>query len=134
MMLSPQLLYSHPTAGRWIHAATGSTPTYGEACRRRLDRRRPGRVDPAARVVLSLGLTFLLGLACAAAVIFVVVAAVHHAEVVAHRLGEPFGTLVLALAITVIEVALVVSMMLTGGCRQGHARPRLGLRGSDDHL
>ena len=66
-------------------------------------------------VVLSLGLTFLLGLACAAAVIFVVVAAVHHAEVVAHRLGEPFGTLVLALAITVIEVALVVSMMLTGG-------------------
>ncbi len=45
----------------------------------------------------------------------VVVAAVHHAEVVAHRVGEPFGTLVLALAITVIEVALVVSMMLAGG-------------------
>src|SRR5262245_57050071 len=45
----------------------------------------------------------------------VVIAAVHHAEVVAHRVGEPFGTLVLALAITVIEVALVVSMMLAGG-------------------
>jgi Ca2+:H+ antiporter len=42
-------------------------------------------------------------------------AAVHHAEVVAHRVGEPFGTLVLALAVTVIEVALVVSMMLAGG-------------------
>jgi Ca2+:H+ antiporter len=41
--------------------------------------------------------------------------AVHHAEVIAHRVGEPFGTLVLALAVTVIEVALVVSMMLPGG-------------------
>jgi Ca2+:H+ antiporter len=44
-----------------------------------------------------------------------VVSAVHHAEVVAHRVGEPFGTLVLALAITAIEVALIVSLMLTGG-------------------
>jgi hypothetical protein len=37
------------------------------------------------------------------------VAAVYHAEVVAHRVGEPFGTLVLAVAVTVIEVALIVS-------------------------
>src|SRR5215813_2076072 len=66
-------------------------------------------------IVLNLRLTPLLGLACATALLSVVVAAVHHAEVVAHRVGEPFGTLVLALAITVIEVALVVSMMLTGG-------------------
>jgi Ca2+:H+ antiporter len=44
-----------------------------------------------------------------------VLVAVHHAEVVAHRVGEPFGTLVLALAVTVIEVALIVSMMLAGG-------------------
>lgn len=44
-----------------------------------------------------------------------VLAAVHHAEVVAHRVGEPFGTLLLALAITVIEVALIVSLMLTDG-------------------
>ena len=42
-------------------------------------------------------------------------AAVHHAEVVAHRVGEPFGTLVLALAVTVIEVALIVSLMLAAG-------------------
>lgn len=41
-----------------------------------------------------------------------VVASVHHAEVIAHRVGEPYGTLVLALAVTVIEVALIVSMML----------------------
>src|SRR5256885_6116312 len=39
--------------------------------------------------------------------------AVHHAEVVAHRVGEPFGTLILAMAVTVIEVALIVSMMLS---------------------
>ena len=42
-------------------------------------------------------------------------AAVHHAEVVAHRVGEPFGTLVLALAVTAIEVSLIVSIMLAGG-------------------
>ena len=50
-----------------------------------------------------------------AALIAGVLSAVHHAEVVAHRVGEPYGTLVLALAITVIEVALIVSLMLTGG-------------------
>ena len=44
-----------------------------------------------------------------------VFAAVYHAEVVAHRVGEPFGTLILALAVTVIEVALIVSIMLGGG-------------------
>ncbi|UVO49390.1 ionic transporter y4hA [Sphingomonas sp. SUN019] len=50
----------------------------------------------------------------AAAVILIgsVLAAVHHAEVVAHRVGEPFGTLVLAVAVTVIEVSLIVSLML----------------------
>jgi Ca2+:H+ antiporter len=40
---------------------------------------------------------------------------VHHAEVVAHRVGEPYGTLVLAVAVTVIEVALILSIMLAGG-------------------
>lgn len=43
-----------------------------------------------------------------------VLSAVHHAEVVAHRLGEPLGTLVLALAVTVIEVALILSVMMGG--------------------
>jgi len=41
-----------------------------------------------------------------------VLAAVHHAEVVAHRVGEPFGSLLLAVAVTVIEVALIVTLML----------------------
>jgi Ca2+:H+ antiporter len=44
-----------------------------------------------------------------------VLVAVHHAEVIAHRVGEPFGTLVLALAVTVIEGSLIVSMMTSGG-------------------
>ena len=43
-----------------------------------------------------------------------VVSAVHHAEVIAHRVGEPFGTLILALAVTIIEAALILSMMLAG--------------------
>jgi Ca2+:H+ antiporter len=47
--------------------------------------------------------------------ILAVLSAVHHAEVVAHRTGEPMGTLVLALAVTVIEVALILSFMLVGG-------------------
>ena len=44
-----------------------------------------------------------------------VLAAVHHAELVAHRVGEPLGTLVLALAVTIIEASLILSMMLAGG-------------------
>lgn len=50
-----------------------------------------------------------------AALMGAVFAAVHHAEVIALRVGEPFGTLVLALAITVIEASLIVSLMLSGG-------------------
>lgn len=71
----------------------------------------------AAIAVLALALmpaakALLVGPA-AVALAFAVFAAVHHAEVVAHKVGEPFGTLVLAIAVTVIEVALIVSMMLT---------------------
>jgi len=52
--------------------------------------------------------------AAAAGILLVatVFAAVYHAEVVAHRTGEPFGTLVLAVAVTIIEVALIVSVMI----------------------
>src|SRR5271170_7218336 len=64
-----------------------------------------------------------LAVAEAFALIATVFAAVYHAEVVAHRVGEPFGTLVLALAVTIIEVALIVSMMITGGAeKSGLAR------------
>ena len=54
----------------------------------------------------------VIGVAAGAALIATVFAAVYHAEVVAHRIGEPFGTLVLAVAVTVIEVALIVSVMV----------------------
>jgi Ca2+:H+ antiporter len=57
-------------------------------------------------------------LVSAAALVATVFAAVYHAEVVAHRIGEPFGTLVLAVAVTVIEVALIVALMLEGGAEQ----------------
>jgi len=57
----------------------------------------------------------LLGILCGVALIAAVIVAVHHAEVVAHRVGEPLGTLVLALAVTAIETALILSMMIAGG-------------------
>jgi Ca2+:H+ antiporter len=60
---------------------------------------------PPAAVLVVVG-AFLAG---------AVLAAVHHAEVVAHRVGEPFGSLVLAIAVTVIEVALIVTLMVSGG-------------------
>jgi len=54
----------------------------------------------------------LIDAAAGAALVTAVFVAVYHAEVVAHRTGEPFGTLVLAVAVTVIEVALIVSVMV----------------------
>ncbi|MBS0535044.1 MAG: ionic transporter y4hA [Proteobacteria bacterium] len=74
-------------------------------------------VWPAA-AVLTLAAAWLVGAsgvmsAIAGIVLFgTVFAAVYHAEVVAHRVGEPFGTLVLALAVTVIEATLIVSVMV----------------------
>src|SRR5688500_16618177 len=60
---------------------------------------------------LSLGLLLFV----AVALIATVFAAVHHAEVVAQRVGEPFGTLLLALDVTVVEASLIVSIMISGG-------------------
>ena len=57
----------------------------------------------------------VLAVLCGSGLGGAVVAAVHHAEVIALRVGEPFGTLVLALAVTVIEASLILSMMLAGG-------------------
>ena len=51
---------------------------------------------------------------CGIALVAAVLAAVHHAEVIAHRVGEPLGTLVLALAVTVIEAALLLSLLEIG--------------------
>ena len=51
-----------------------------------------------------------------------VFAAVHHAEVIAHRIGEPFGTLLLTLSVTVIEVAMIETMLLSGKASPALAR------------
>lgn len=97
---------------------------------------RSGVAFPAIGIVFY-GATALLGLGSAspltvpgAAFLLVLVvvvfgtvfATVHHAEVIAHRVGEPFGTLVLTLAVTVIEVALILSMMLGGPSNSALAR------------
>jgi Ca2+:H+ antiporter len=60
---------------------------------------------PSASVSVFCIAALLLGAA--------VFAAVHHAEIIALRVGEPYGSIVLAVAVTVIEVALIVSIMLT---------------------
>ncbi|MCP9946940.1 ionic transporter y4hA [Streptomyces somaliensis] len=70
-----------------------------------------GRDLPGAAVAV-------VGLCLAGAVL----SAVHHAEVVAHRVGEPFGSLVLAVAVTVIEVGLIVMLMVSGGGAATYAR------------
>jgi Ca2+:H+ antiporter len=88
---------------------------------------RPFRLDAptlnaAIPVAVCLALPFVWGdtlgwgltLLALAALLSSVVAAVHYAEVIALRVGEPFGTLVLALAVTVIEASLIVALMLSG--------------------
>jgi len=67
----------------------------------------------------GLGVTFTpsaAGLLFAAVLLVIlfgtVFAAVHHAEMIAERIGEPYGTLLLTLAVTVIEVALIATIML----------------------
>jgi Ca2+:H+ antiporter len=75
-------------------------------------------VPALAVVVLALtwGRTLSTPVAAAVALLLAgaVLAAVHHAEMVAARVGEPFGSLVLAVAVTVIEVGLIVTLMVSG--------------------
>ncbi|GAA4674933.1 calcium:cation antiporter [Frondihabitans cladoniiphilus] len=59
---------------------------------------------------LSVGVAIIVGVVLIAAVL----AAVHHAEVVAHKVGEPLGSIVLAVAVTIIEVGLIITLMLGG--------------------
>ncbi len=85
---------------------------------------RSAWIFPALAVLLfavgtGLGLTFTPtagGLVYAVVLLSIlfgtVFAAVHHAEVIAERIGEPYGTLLLTLAVTIIEVALIATIML----------------------
>lgn len=63
-------------------------------------------------VVLASSALSLSPLVIGLVLVGVVLAAVHHAETVAHRVGEPYGTLILAIAVTVIELGLILSIML----------------------
>lgn len=73
----------------------------------------------AALVLAALGMALHGDIPLPILLIFVpvlfaaVFSAVHHAEVIAHRLGQPFGSILLALAVTVIEVSLIVSLLLS---------------------
>ncbi|HKA77960.1 MAG TPA: ionic transporter y4hA [Pseudolabrys sp.] len=74
--------------------------------------------DAGAQSLMSL----TLSVAMIVIMLGAVFAAVHHADVIAHRIGEPFGTLVLTLAVTIIEVALIESIVLTPGSSPALAR------------
>jgi len=67
-----------------------------------------------ALIAASFGATMPI-LLLGAVLIATVLAAVHHAELVAHRVGEPFGTFLLAIAVTIIELGLIVTLMLAAG-------------------
>lgn len=92
------------------------------------NRRMTWRALPLVGLIVAIAATFLapaaaqspalsiaLPFAGIAVLLGVVFACVHHADVIAHRTGEPYGTLVLTIAVTVIEVALILSIMLAGG-------------------
>lgn len=107
-----------PAADGADRAATGDRPP----ARRWLS--LPDRtvvVPPAALLVLAGAWGRDLAVPAAVVVALVlaaaVLAAVHHAEVVALRVGEPFGSLVLAVAVTVIEVSLIITLMTSGGSK-----------------
>lgn len=70
----------------------------------------------AATSIPGIGFSHTAGGYAFAAILLVILfgtvfAAVHHAEVIAHRIGEPYGTLVLTLSVTIIEVAMIASIM-----------------------
>ena len=71
-------------------------------------------VAGAAALLIPAAGVFAIG-AKAVLLAAAILAAVYHAETIAHRVGEPFGTLILALAVTIIECSLIVSIMLTDG-------------------
>src|SRR5436309_2450169 len=85
---------------------------------------RSSWIFPALAVLLFLivtvtgyGFTLSVGGGAFAIVLLVILfgtvfAAVHHSEVIAERIGEPFGTLLLTLSVTIIEVALITTIML----------------------
>lgn len=96
-----------PSVRSWLASWTTAVPALAVVVLALAWGRKPAGVLVAVLTVLLAG---------------AVLAAVHHAEVVAHRVGEPLGSLVLAVAVTVIEVALIVTLMVGGGETRSLAR------------
>lgn len=72
--------------------------------------------------VVSSSLSVVLSAVMVLIMLGAIFASVHHADVVAHRVGEPYGTLILTLAVTIIEVALIESIVLTPNSSPALAR------------
>ncbi|MGR5118342.1 calcium:proton antiporter [Vibrio astriarenae] len=68
--------------------------------------------------LLSNALVSTSGIALTALLFFVtlvmIFAVVRHADALAHKLGEPYGTLILTLSVVLLEVVMICSVMLTG--------------------
>lgn len=99
-------------------AAADARPPAAPRSRLRSARRRLTGLLPLAGLLLTAALwgrslptigAAAVGLVLAGAVLL----AVTYAEAIAHRVGEPFGTLTLAVAVTVIEVGLIVSLSIS---------------------
>lgn len=75
-------------------------------------------IPALAWILLFSGLIYdssIFQIAASVLLILSVMSAVHHSEIIAHRVGEPYGTIILAIAITVIEVSIIISLMVSGG-------------------
>ena len=59
-------------------------------------------------VVIAINLLALIGILSSA------FSVVRHADVLAHRLGEPYGSLILSLSVVILEVSLISALMATG--------------------
>lgn len=109
----PRSAWVYPALAVFLYAAT-EIPGLGVGFTR----------TPAGLVFAAVLLVILFG---------TVFAAVHHAEVIAERIGEPFGTLLLTLAVTIIEVALIATIML-GESGVPTTGTRYRVRGGDDRV
>lgn len=62
--------------------------------------------------LIAAGLPAPLVILCVALLVGAAFSTMSHSDVVAAKLGQPFGTLVLTLSVTVIEVSVIASIML----------------------
>lgn len=73
----------------------------------------------------SFAVTVIVNLVALAAILVSAFNVVRHADVLAHRLGEPFGSLILSLSVVILEVSLISALMATGNASPGLMRDTL---------